>query len=45
MTFESRISVTDKYPHFTNGGSEVQLDDVVYLMTGGIKGRTPDSGL
>lgn len=38
MTSEFKFSVTDKYPHFTNGGSEVQLDGVAYLMTGRVRG-------
>ena len=45
MTFEFRISVTDQYSNFTDGGSEVQLDDVVCLMTDGVKGGTSGSGL
>lgn len=31
--------------HFTDGESEVQLDDVVYMMTGGVKGGILASGL
>lgn len=44
MTFEFRISVTDKYPHFPHGGSAVQLDGSAYLMTGGVKGGALGSG-
>lgn len=44
-TFEFRISVTDWFSHLTDAESEVQLDEVVYMMTGGVKGGIPTSGL